>query len=103
MGSCKETNLRLLWSALKEQKLIRLICSISFVNQLMQHFLWHLWQHCYKSQIFVKMVKTLWINHGLRYEVTEALINLHQRHDNETPEMWCSQIRIPFKKVLKEN
>ena len=43
------------------------------------------------------MVKVDWIIEDKynrpRVEVVNALINLHQRHDNETPEMWCSRIR----------
>ncbi|GBC35148.1 uncharacterized protein OCT59_023074 [Rhizophagus irregularis] len=28
---------------------------------------------------------------------------LRDRYDYETPEMWCSRIRIPFRKILEEN
>jgi hypothetical protein len=52
------------------------------------------------------MVRTCFlgpVNPGPSEEVMDALGYLHQRHFNETPEMWCSRIRIPFKKILKEN
>ena len=35
--------------------------------------------------------------------ILEALCPLGERYDHETPEMWCSHIRDPFKKILKEN
>ena len=35
--------------------------------------------------------------------ILEALCPLGERYDHETPEMWCSRIRDPFKKILKEN
>ena len=35
--------------------------------------------------------------------IVEALCLLGDRYDHETPEMWCSRIRDPFKKILKEN
>ncbi|PKC03841.1 hypothetical protein RhiirA5_401744 [Rhizophagus irregularis] len=28
---------------------------------------------------------------------------LRDRYDYETPEMWCSRIRVPFRKILEEN
>src|SRR6185437_1253115 len=28
---------------------------------------------------------------------------LHDRYDYEIPEMWCSRIRVPFRKILEEN
>ena len=53
------------------------------------------------------MVRTDWIikdkYNRPRDEVVHELIDLHQRYDNETPEMWCSRIRTPFKKILEEN
>ena len=33
--------------------------------------------------------------------ILEALWLLGNRYDHETPEMWCSRIRDPFKKILK--
>ncbi|GES96959.1 hypothetical protein GLOIN_2v1479550 [Rhizophagus clarus] len=30
-------------------------------------------------------------------------IPLQHKYDNETPEMWCSRIRGPFRKILEEN
>ena len=35
--------------------------------------------------------------------IVRALGPLTGRHDHETPEMWCSRIRDPFRKILKEN
>ena len=35
--------------------------------------------------------------------ILEALGSLAERRDHETPEMWCSHIRDPFRKILKEN
>src|SRR5205823_13099290 len=36
-------------------------------------------------------------------KILEALCLLGMRYDHETPEMWCSRIRDPFRKILKEN
>ena len=35
--------------------------------------------------------------------ILERLGPLTKRHDHETPEMWCSRIRDPFRKILEEN
>src|SRR3990170_3160056 len=35
--------------------------------------------------------------------ILEALCSLGERYDHETPEMWCSRIRGPFRKILEEN
>src|SRR6266480_223822 len=35
--------------------------------------------------------------------ILEALCPLGERYDHETSEMWCSRIRIPFRKILEEN
>src|SRR5438045_9600502 len=35
--------------------------------------------------------------------ILEALCPLGERYDHETPEMWCSRIYDPFRKILKEN
>ena len=35
--------------------------------------------------------------------IVRALGLLADRYDHETPEMWCSRIRDPFRKILKEN
>ncbi|POG58326.1 hypothetical protein GLOIN_2v1821909 [Rhizophagus irregularis DAOM 181602=DAOM 197198] len=32
-----------------------------------------------------------------------AILPLAEKHDYETPEMWCSRIRDPFRKILEEN
>ncbi|PKK66984.1 hypothetical protein RhiirC2_852495 [Rhizophagus irregularis] len=34
--------------------------------------------------------------------IGKALALLGHKHDNETPEMWCSRIRGPFKMILEE-
>src|SRR5436190_6720807 len=36
-------------------------------------------------------------------EIIKAIHLLQHKHDNETPEMWCSRIRGPFRKILEEN
>src|SRR3954447_9242736 len=40
---------------------------------------------------------------GLNPVVVQALNNLQYRYSNETPEMWCSRVRYPFKKLLEYN
>jgi hypothetical protein len=40
---------------------------------------------------------------GLNPVVMQALNNLQYRYSGETPEMWCSRIRYPFKKLLEYN
>src|ERR671929_1838877 len=35
--------------------------------------------------------------------ILERLGPLTKRHDHETPEMWCSCIRDPFRKILEDN
>src|SRR3954469_8696271 len=35
--------------------------------------------------------------------IVQALNNLQYRYSGETPEMWCSRIRYPFKKLLEYN
>src|SRR5581483_10727433 len=35
--------------------------------------------------------------------ILEALCPLGERYDHETPEMWCSRIHDPFRKILEEN
>src|SRR5436190_19658712 len=35
--------------------------------------------------------------------ILERLGPLTKRHDHETPEMWCSRIRDPFRKILEDN
>ncbi|GBB96051.1 hypothetical protein RclHR1_26710001 [Rhizophagus clarus] len=36
-------------------------------------------------------------------KILEVLHPLKDRYDHETPEMWCSHICDPFRKILKEN
>ena len=40
---------------------------------------------------------------GLNPVVVQALNNLQYRNSGETPEMWCSHVRYPFKKLLEYN
>ncbi|GBB91246.1 hypothetical protein RclHR1_04650024 [Rhizophagus clarus] len=40
---------------------------------------------------------------GLNPVVVQALNNLQYRYSNETPEMWCSRVRYPFKTLLEYN
>ena len=35
--------------------------------------------------------------------IVDAIWPLTKRRDHETPEMWCSCIRDPFRKILEEN
>ncbi|CAG8682214.1 936_t:CDS:1, partial [Ambispora gerdemannii] len=43
-------------------------------------------------------------DHSELYErIQNALSLLEEKHDHETPEMWCSRIRDPFRKILEEN
>src|SRR3954451_10337513 len=35
--------------------------------------------------------------------ISDAIWPLTKRCDHETPEMWCSRIRDPFRKILEEN
>jgi hypothetical protein len=36
-------------------------------------------------------------------KILKAIHLLQHKYDNETPEMWCSRIRGPFRKILEEN
>ena len=47
------------------------------------------------------MVKTNYP--GLNPVVVKALTNLHYRYSDETPKMWCSRIRVPFRKLIEYN
>ena len=52
------------------------------------------------------MLVDAWNTHGGSEEyrrILERLFPLADRHDHETPEMWCSRIRDPFRKILNEN
>src|ERR1051325_10821335 len=48
------------------------------------------------------MVKTNYYS-GLNLVVVQVLNNLQYRYSDETPEMWCSRIRYPFKTLLENN
>src|SRR5436305_15136020 len=43
------------------------------------------------------------INFEKYRRIVEAIWPLTKIRDDETPEMWCSRIRDPFRKILKEN
>src|SRR6266498_818633 len=43
------------------------------------------------------------VNFGEYRRILEALGSLAERRDHESPEIWCSRIRDPFRKILKEN
>ena len=47
------------------------------------------------------MVKTNYS--GLNPVIVQALNNLQYKYSDETPEMWCSRVRYPFKKLLEYN
>ena len=50
------------------------------------------------------MVKLDWPHGcGINIEMLQTLRRLQIRNSDETPEMWCDRIRIPFKKILEEN
>src|ERR1051325_4746356 len=40
---------------------------------------------------------------GLNPVVVQAITNLHYRYSDETPKMWCSRIRVPFRKLIEYN
>jgi hypothetical protein len=42
-------------------------------------------------------------NFGEYQKILEVLCPLGERYDHEIPETWCSRIRDPFRKILKEN
>src|SRR6266498_4647527 len=48
------------------------------------------------------MVKTNYYS-GLNPVVVQALNNLQYRYSGETPEMWYSHVRYPFKTLLENN
>src|SRR5947208_10941314 len=48
------------------------------------------------------MVKTNYYS-GLNPVVVQALNNLQHRYSGETPEMWCSRVHYPFKKLFEYN
>ena len=35
--------------------------------------------------------------------ISDVIGLLAKRHNHETPEMWCSRIRDPFRKILEES
>ena len=43
------------------------------------------------------------VNFEVYRRILEVLCPLGERYDHKTPEMWCSRIRDPFRKILEEN
>ncbi|CAB4459881.1 unnamed protein product [Rhizophagus irregularis] len=43
------------------------------------------------------------VNFEIYRRILDALSPLAERYDHETPEMWCSRIRDPFRKILEDN
>jgi hypothetical protein len=41
--------------------------------------------------------------YGLNPIVAQAITNLHYRYSDETPKMWYSRIRVPFRKLIEYN
>src|SRR4051812_37676156 len=57
------------------------------------------------SKAYSKLIDE-WNTHGGFEEcirIVRALDPLTKRYDHETPEMWCSRICDPFRKILEEN
>ncbi|GES90608.1 hypothetical protein GLOIN_2v1511279 [Rhizophagus clarus] len=57
------------------------------------------------SKAYSKLIDA-WNTHGGSEDyrrILERLGPLTKRHDHETPEMWCSRIRDPFRKILEDN
>src|SRR5581483_10111017 len=57
------------------------------------------------SKAYSKLIDA-WNTHGGSEDyrrILERLGPLADRHDHETPEMWCSRIRDPFRKLLEEH
>ena len=51
-----------------------------------------------------KLVEAWNSGHSDEYtRILEKLFPLADRHDHETPEMWCSRVRDPFRKLLEEH
>ncbi|CAG8463893.1 9388_t:CDS:2 [Gigaspora margarita] len=57
------------------------------------------------SRAFSKLIDA-WNTHGGSEDyirILDAIGPLTKRHDHKIPEMWCSRIRDPFRKILEEN
>ena len=57
------------------------------------------------SKAYSKLIDA-WNTHGGSEDyrrILERLGPLTKRHDHETPEMWCSRVRDPFRKLLEEH
>ena len=48
------------------------------------------------------MVRTDY-QYGLNPVVVQAITNLHYKHSDEMPKMWCSRIRAPFRILIECN
>ena len=48
------------------------------------------------------MVRTDY-RYGLNPVVVQAITNLHYKYSDETPKMWCSRIRAPFRILIEHN
>src|SRR6266542_4405163 len=57
------------------------------------------------SKTYYKLVRVSYsdVNFEEYRRIVDALGPLAGRYDHETPEMWCSRIRDPFRKILEEN
>src|SRR6266542_4171979 len=57
------------------------------------------------SKTYYKLVRVSYsdVNFEEYRRIVDALGPLAGRYDHETPEMWCSRIHDPFRKILKEN
>src|SRR5207248_235473 len=57
------------------------------------------------SRTYSKLVGVSYndVNFEVYRRIVDALGPLTGRYDHETPEMWCSRIRDPFRKILEEN
>src|SRR5436305_1355463 len=52
--------------------------------------------------IFGNSLITL-LGYWLNPLIVQAITNLHYRYSDETPKMWCSRIRVPFRKLIEYN
>src|SRR6266536_3989100 len=53
------------------------------------------------SRTYSKLVRVSYSD--LNFKEYRRIGPLAGRYDHETPEMWCSRIRDPFRKILEEN
>ncbi len=57
------------------------------------------------NRTYYKLVRVSYSNLNFKEyrKIVDVLDPLTGRYDHETPEMWCSHIRNPFRKILEEN